>query len=102
MAPPGTSDSVTAKSQHSNADEAEGNDLKNNFMKVIEALEEEIKNSLKEIEEKTNKNWKKSINHLKKTRKAIKQVKETDQDLTSEIYNKENANQGKSGNGKAE
>ena len=38
-------------------------------MKMIEALKEEMKNSLKEIEEKTNKNWKKSTNPLKKNKR---------------------------------
>ena len=44
---------------------------------MLEALKEEMKNSLKEMEEKTNKNWKKSINPLKKTKekKTIKQMK---------------------------
>lgn len=37
-------------------------------MKMIEALKMEMNNSLKEIEEKTTKNWKKSINSLKKAK----------------------------------
>ena len=36
---------------------------------MFETLKEEMRNSLKEMEEKTNKNWKKSINFLKKTKK---------------------------------
>ena len=55
-APPEVSGSTTARSQHPNADGAEENDRKNNLMKMIEALKEEMKNFLKEIEEKTNKN----------------------------------------------
>ena len=38
-------------------------------MKMIEALKEEMKNSLEEVEGKT-KNWKKAINPLKESRKA--------------------------------
>ena len=30
---------------------------------MIDTLKEEIKNSLKEMKERTNKNWKKTINH---------------------------------------
>ena len=40
--------------ENPNADEAEENDLKNNFMKMIEALKEDMRKSLKEMEEKTN------------------------------------------------
>ena len=58
-APPETSGSTTARPEHPNADEAEENNLKNNFMKMIEALKEEMKNFLKEKEKKTTKNWKK-------------------------------------------
>lgn len=38
-------------------------------MNKIEALKEEIENPLKEIKEKKNKNWKNSINFLKKANK---------------------------------
>lgn len=54
-------------------------------MKIIEALKEEMKKSLKEVEDKTNKNKKNSINLLKKTRKTIKQAEETVQDAKTEI-----------------
>lgn len=54
-------------------------------MKMIEALKTEMNNSLKEIEEKTTKNWKKSINSLKKAKKKIKQFKESVQDLKIKI-----------------
>ncbi|KAL6040074.1 hypothetical protein STEG23_003010, partial [Scotinomys teguina] len=47
-APPETSASTTARTEHLNADEAEENDLKNNFMKMTQAFKEEMKNSLKE------------------------------------------------------
>ena len=43
-------------------------------------------NSLKEIEEKTNKNWKNLINpFFKSQEKTIKQVSETVQDLKTEV-----------------
>ena len=57
---------------------------------MMETFKEEMKNSLKEIKEETNKNWKKLINPSKKSKKTkggktIKQVKETVQDLKTEI-----------------
>ena len=38
-----------ARPEHSNAAKAHGSDLKNNFMKMIEAVKEEMKNFCKEI-----------------------------------------------------
>ena len=38
-----------------NPEEVEDNDTKINFMKMMETFKEEVKNSLKEMEEKTNK-----------------------------------------------
>ena len=52
-APPETNGSIE-RPEHSNADEAEENNTKNNFMKMIEALKEEMKISLKEMDEKAN------------------------------------------------
>ena len=37
----------SARPEHPNTDEAEGNDLENNFMKMIEVLKEDFKNFLK-------------------------------------------------------
>lgn len=51
---PETNDSTTGRSDHPNEDEAE-NDLKNNFVKKMETLNEELKNSLKRMEEKNQK-----------------------------------------------
>ena len=45
------------------------NDLPYKFIKMTEILKEEMKNSLKEMDEETNKNWKKSLNLLKNPRK---------------------------------
>lgn len=54
-APQETSGSTIARPEHPNEDEAEKNDHKNNFMRKIEALKEEIKKSLKEVKEQTKK-----------------------------------------------
>lgn len=43
-----------------NPGEAEDNDLKYSFIKLIKILKEEIKIFLKEMEEKTNIKWKRS------------------------------------------
>ncbi|KAL6068079.1 hypothetical protein STEG23_001432 [Scotinomys teguina] len=53
---PESSPPPTPRPEHYNVDKAEENDLKNSFMKMIEeALEGKMKNTVKEIEEKTNK-----------------------------------------------
>ena len=67
--PTKTSGSTTVRLEHPTIDEVEENDLKNNFKRIFEAFKEEIKIFLKEMEKKTNKNWKKSANPLKKTKK---------------------------------
>ena len=64
MAPPEPSGPTIARHEHANTDEAEENDLKNNFMKMIEALKEEMKISLKEMEEKTKRKF---LEEIKKT-----------------------------------
>ncbi|KAL6084853.1 hypothetical protein STEG23_022049 [Scotinomys teguina] len=57
---PESSPPPTSRPEHCNVDKAEENDLKNNLMKMIEeALEGKMKNAVKEIEEKTNKNGRK-------------------------------------------
>ncbi|KAL6067280.1 hypothetical protein STEG23_006118 [Scotinomys teguina] len=77
--------SVSAISEHPNAEEAEAIDLKNDFKKMTEVFKEEMKNSLKEIKEKTNKKVEEISKSLKESQeKAIKQVKETIQDLKTE------------------
>ena len=50
-------------------DDEEENNLKNDFRRIFETLKEEMRYSLKEMEEKANKKWKTSANHLKKTEK---------------------------------
>ncbi|KAL6093181.1 hypothetical protein STEG23_008035 [Scotinomys teguina] len=81
MTPSEPMGSPTARPEHTNAEEAESI-TKNDLQKVIEALKEEMKNSLKELEEKTNK---KLEENKESQEKAIKQMKETVQDLKIEI-----------------
>ena len=81
-----TSDITAARLEHPNTDEAKENYLKNNFWRMFEALKEETKSSLKEMEEKTNKKLEEISKSLKENQeKAIKQMKETIQDLKTEI-----------------
>ncbi|ERE82661.1 ferritin light chain 1-like protein [Cricetulus griseus] len=53
MTPPETRNHTPVRPQHHNADEPEENDLKNIFRKMIEELKEDLRKSLKEIEDKT-------------------------------------------------
>ena len=56
-----------------NTNEAEENDLKNTFIKMMEALKKKTKNPLKEMEEKTNKKLQETNKSLKESQeKAIK------------------------------
>ncbi|KAL6080965.1 hypothetical protein STEG23_016230 [Scotinomys teguina] len=73
--------SPLTRPERTNAEEAESI-TKNDFQKVIEALKEEMKNSLKELEEQTNK---KLEENKESQEKAIKQMKKTVQDLKIEI-----------------
>ena len=92
LAPLETSDPTMAKPEYSNAAETQRNEVKNYFVEMIEALKSEIKKSLKRSwrkDRQTNfkdknktKKKPKQINSLQKAKKkAIKQVKETIQDL---------------------
>ena len=77
---------ATGELDHSKPEEAEEYDLKFNFMQMIEALKEEMKNSLKEMEEKTNKKLEEINKSLKENQeKAIKQMKEMIHDLKTKI-----------------
>ena len=60
-------DPTKARSEQPNMDEPEENDLKSNLKRMFEILKNEMRNHLKGMEEKTNKNWEMSANHLKKT-----------------------------------
>lgn len=75
-APSESSASTTSRPEHPNANEEEINH-KNNFMKMIEALKQEMKNSLKEVEGRNQ-----QIHFIKK---AIKYVRKIIQDLKNEI-----------------
>ena len=55
MAMPEPSGPTTGRPEHPNPEEAEENDLKYNFMKMIATLKGEMKNSLKEMEKKDKK-----------------------------------------------
>ncbi|KAK7807988.1 hypothetical protein U0070_016378 [Myodes glareolus] len=72
MAPPETGDSTAARPEYHGTYETEENDLKNNFMKMIEALIKEKKTSLKEMEEKMNKTLEEINKSLKETKKVKK------------------------------
>ena len=52
MVTPEPSGHTTGRLDHPNPEEAEENDFKCNFMKMMETFEEEMKNSLKEMENK--------------------------------------------------
>lgn len=54
MAPPEISGPTLARPEQHNTNVAEGNKTKNNLMKMIRGLKEEIKNSFNEMEERWN------------------------------------------------
>ena len=79
-------DPTTARPEQPNMDEPEENDLKNNFKRMFEILKDEMRNSLKEMEKKTNKKLEDISKSLKENQeKEIKHIKETIQDLKTEI-----------------
>ena len=55
MVTPEPSGHTTGRLDHPNPEEAEENDFKCNFMRMMETFKEERKFFLKELEEKTNK-----------------------------------------------
>ena len=73
MTPVKTSGLTTARLEQPNIDEIEENDLKYIFRRMFETLIEEMRNSLKEMEEKTNKKLEDMSKSLKENQeKAIK------------------------------
>ena len=57
-------DPTKARPEQPNMDEPEENDLKNSFKRRFDILKDEMRNSLQEIEDKSNKKkWKISANH---------------------------------------
>ena len=89
MITPESSEQATGRLEHPNPEEVEEIYFKCNIMKVIETLKQEVKNSLKEMDEKTIKKFEEinnSFNHTQENQqKAIKQVMETVQDLKTEM-----------------
>ncbi|KAL6088399.1 hypothetical protein STEG23_019142 [Scotinomys teguina] len=61
---------TTATPEYSNMAEAQENDLRTNFMKMIEELKEKVDKTVKEIEEKVIKN-------LEEINKSLKEIKKT-------------------------
>ncbi|MGE9715022.1 RBD-like domain-containing protein, partial [Escherichia coli] len=85
MIPPESRDYTPARHEHPNTDDGEENNLKNNFMKMIETLREEIKKSFREMEEKTNQKMQEIKESQESQENTIKQLKETVQDLKTEL-----------------
>ncbi|KAL6090469.1 hypothetical protein STEG23_033279, partial [Scotinomys teguina] len=70
---PESSPPPTPRPEHCNVDKSEENDLKNSLMKMIEEdLEGKMKNSIKEIEENTNKKLEEINKEIKEKNKKIK------------------------------
>ncbi|ERE73234.1 heterogeneous nuclear ribonucleoprotein C-like 1-like isoform 1 [Cricetulus griseus] len=85
MTPPEPRDSIPARHEHPNTEEAEESNLKNNFMEMIENLKEEIKKSFREMEEKTNQKMQEIKESQKSQENTIKHLKETVQDLKTKL-----------------
>ena len=86
MTPVKPKDPTTARHEKPNIDEAEENYLKNNFRRMFRTLKEEMRNSLKEMEEKTNKKLEDNSKSLKENQeKEMKHMRQTIQDLKTEI-----------------
>ncbi|KAL6092220.1 hypothetical protein STEG23_026748 [Scotinomys teguina] len=72
---PESSPPPTPRPEHCNVDKAEGNDLKNSLLEMIEdALEGKIKDTIKEIKEKTNKKLEEIKKEIKEKNKKIKEM----------------------------
>ncbi|KAL6075576.1 hypothetical protein STEG23_011519 [Scotinomys teguina] len=72
---PESSPPPTPRPEHCNVDKAEENDLKNSLMKMIEeALEGKMKDTIKEIEEKTNKKLEEINKEIEEKNKKIKEM----------------------------
>ena len=81
MITPESNEHTTGRLEHTNPEEVEEINFKRNLVKMMETLQQEVKNSLKEMEEKTNKKLEeinKSLKHTQENQeKSIKQVKKT-------------------------
>ncbi|KAL6080725.1 hypothetical protein STEG23_008869, partial [Scotinomys teguina] len=72
---PESSPPPTPRPEQCNVDKAEENDLKNSLMKMIEeALEGKMKDTIKEIEEKTNKKLEEINKEIEEKNKKIKEM----------------------------
>ncbi|ERE84459.1 GTPase IMAP family member 3-like protein [Cricetulus griseus] len=85
MTPQESRDSTPARHEHSNTEEAEESNLKNNFTQMIENLKEEIRKSFREMEEKMNQKMQEIKESQKSQENTIKQLKKTVQDLKTEL-----------------
>ncbi|KAK7815479.1 hypothetical protein U0070_005591 [Myodes glareolus] len=89
MITPESSEHARGRLEHPNPEEVEEIDFKCNVMKVLETIKQDVKNSFKEMEEKTNKKVEEMNKSFKDTQeneeKEIKQVMETVQDLKTEM-----------------
>ena len=77
---PESSEHTSGRLEHPNPEDVQEIDFKRNIMKMIESLKQDVKNYLKEMEEKNTKSLKKRKKSLKDTlgnQKAIKQEMET-------------------------
>ncbi|MGE9641862.1 hypothetical protein ACQP3J_33010, partial [Escherichia coli] len=68
MIPPESRDSTAARPEHPNADATEENGLKNNSMKMIEALKEDIETPLNKWKKKQTKKMKEVNKFLKENK----------------------------------
>ncbi|KAL6033806.1 hypothetical protein STEG23_022741 [Scotinomys teguina] len=72
---PESSPPPTPRPEQCNVDKAEENDLKNSLIKMIEeALKGKMKNTVKEMEEKTNKKWEEMNKEIEEKNKKIKEM----------------------------
>ena len=89
MVTPEHSGHTKERLDHPIPEDIEENNFKCYLMKIMETFKEEVKNSLKEMKEKTNiklKEINKSFTETQENKeKAIKQMKKTVQDLKTEI-----------------
>ena len=104
MTSPESRDPEIRRTVHPTPEELEEIDSKVNYMKIIDNLKQEVKNSHKQLEmtnkkvEEINKSLKDTQENQEKQEKAIKQAREAVQDLKNEIeVMKKTKNQGKFG-----
>ncbi|KAL6072881.1 hypothetical protein STEG23_021840 [Scotinomys teguina] len=97
--PPESSPPPTPRPEHCNVDKAEENDLKNSLMKMIEeALEGKMKNAIKEIEEKTNKNLEEMNKDIEEKNKKIKEIEDKNKKMEEKDKEIEKTNKKTGGN----